>query len=762
MKFIVTTLLLVTLGFFRNLSGQEALNLAGSHLDYWGGTESILLSNRTAYISTENLGLLVYDLEDPSHPARLHRWRQFRLEMLGEWNGYLTGVTGEHLVFIDVSNPDEPQLVSTIEAHNVASYRFSDTLCFISTYHSESLGIGNGSIGSVSLSIYGVSDPQNPNLRYSQEQSWFGVRNRNFVNVGFDHMIYFQGYLYASQRGDGLLGVWNTRSADTLELVAELASHGGQGLVIQGEFLLDINSRLVTLYSLADPVAPDSIGSLRYDYSGVCIRDTLLYRVSYFDSTLQIIDISDFQHPNPIGQLRLPVRPLGWFAVSNDAGIILTERSAMAEIIDLTELSSPELSSVIGAPGSIAEVWKFGDLLFSYVNGEGLIISDCTERTRPVQVSLLPLHRVTSVVMQESYAIVSVDDKVIIYNLAEPTAPEQVTAIAPQLGSTYDVELFRNALYVAGHNGLKLYDINNIRSPRLVSTIGNRGVAELQIVDALLLAREGVTASVFSIANPFLPRLIAPYERENRERDQAVGMLAIDKTLFLFRIFNPAEDEYPPILDVIDISQPDSARLIRTHYSGSFEAQFGWSSNINGRLGMVYQDRLHIYSLNAFHDYGPTSYAWYQLQPYSRGASIVDGDYLYVTTPGGIDIYDARPLAIESDPDFILHPSSLILSEPFPNPFNSSTTIMFGLDKSAPTRLAVYDLSGRLVANLLDRQGRLSYGAGRKITPPTPPAIAGGDRRTVVWDAGNIPAGVYLVRLEAGEKVTTRKVVLMR
>ena len=94
-----------------------------------------------------------------------------------------------------------------------------------------------------------------------------------------------------------------------------------------------------------------------------------------------------------------------------------------------------------------------------------------------------------------------------------------------------------------------------------------------------------------------------------------------------------------------------------------------------------------------------------------------------------------------------------------PNPFNSSTTITFGLDESAPTRLAVFDLSGSLVAELLDRQGRLSYGAGGKITPP---AIAGGDRRTVVWEAGEVPAGVYLVRLEAGGEFATRKVVLMR
>ncbi len=109
----------------------------------------------------------------------------------------------------------------------------------------------------------------------------------------------------------------------------------------------------------------------------------------------------------------------------------------------------------------------------------------------------------------------------------------------------------------------------------------------------------------------------------------------------------------------------------------------------------------------------------------------------------------------------------------FPNSFNSSTTITFadgtpppvppasGGGKAAPTRLAVYDLSGRLVVDLLDRQGRLSYGAGGEIAPSTSPA-SGGETRKVVWEAVDVPAGVYLVRLEAGVRSVTRKIVLMR
>jgi hypothetical protein len=79
----------------------------------------------------------------------------------------------------------------------------------------------------------------------------------------------------------------------------------------------------------------------------------------------------------------------------------------------------------------------------------------------------------------------------------------------------------------------------------------------------------------------------------------------------------------------------------------------------------------------------------------------------------------------------------------YPNPFNSSTTIRFGLDKSAPTRLAVYDIDGRLVQELVN--GRLTAGEHR-----------------VVWNADKKPSGVYLCRLESAAVSRSAKLVLMR
>jgi len=92
-----------------------------------------------------------------------------------------------------------------------------------------------------------------------------------------------------------------------------------------------------------------------------------------------------------------------------------------------------------------------------------------------------------------------------------------------------------------------------------------------------------------------------------------------------------------------------------------------------------------------------------------------------------------------------------------PNPFNNSTTIRFavpfGPESAQPAksavRLTVHDLTGREVARLVDRRAQQS-----------PPSRGG--PYAVVFDGRDISAGIYLVKLQAGEMQKVAKVVLVR
>jgi hypothetical protein len=83
-----------------------------------------------------------------------------------------------------------------------------------------------------------------------------------------------------------------------------------------------------------------------------------------------------------------------------------------------------------------------------------------------------------------------------------------------------------------------------------------------------------------------------------------------------------------------------------------------------------------------------------------------------------------------------------------PSPFFDRTSIRFGLASAGRVRLAVFDLGGREVASLVDRE----MGAGE---------------HSVMWDGhgnGAKPAlaGMYFYRLEVAGKVLTSRVVRMR
>ncbi len=83
------------------------------------------------------------------------------------------------------------------------------------------------------------------------------------------------------------------------------------------------------------------------------------------------------------------------------------------------------------------------------------------------------------------------------------------------------------------------------------------------------------------------------------------------------------------------------------------------------------------------------------------------------------------------------------LGQNFPNPFNPSTMIKFSLPRDGRVSLKVYDVSGRLVAKVLDRE------------------MTAGDHE-IGFKSDGLVSGVYFYRLNAGDKTTTKKMILLR
>ncbi|NQT96695.1 MAG: T9SS type A sorting domain-containing protein [Candidatus Marinimicrobia bacterium] len=95
-----------------------------------------------------------------------------------------------------------------------------------------------------------------------------------------------------------------------------------------------------------------------------------------------------------------------------------------------------------------------------------------------------------------------------------------------------------------------------------------------------------------------------------------------------------------------------------------------------------------------------------------------------------------------------LLPQMVYLYPNYPNPFNPITTIRYQLMQDSHVTLAVYDILGREIRTLVDRE----------MTA---------DNHSILWDAKNnagktVASGVYIYQLKVGDFRTVKKMVLLR
>jgi len=113
-----------------------------------------------------------------------------------------------------------------------------------------------------------------------------------------------------------------------------------------------------------------------------------------------------------------------------------------------------------------------------------------------------------------------------------------------------------------------------------------------------------------------------------------------------------------------------------------------------------------------------------------------------------IEIYGELLTGIQGNESDALIPKDYLLKEAFPNPFNSSTMIEYGLPVESRVKIEIYDILGRRCKTLIDSEMPAGY-------------------HQVQWngeDESNQPvvSGVYLVKMTSGDRQFTNRAVLVK
>ena len=104
-----------------------------------------------------------------------------------------------------------------------------------------------------------------------------------------------------------------------------------------------------------------------------------------------------------------------------------------------------------------------------------------------------------------------------------------------------------------------------------------------------------------------------------------------------------------------------------------------------------------------------------------------------------------------------LIPDKFELFQNYPNPFNPSTKIKFSIPTplnppeggTQKVKLVIYDILGREIASLIP-----PLVGGQEGLPP--------GTYDITWNASSQPSGIYFARLQSGNNIVTRKMILIK
>ena len=88
-------------------------------------------------------------------------------------------------------------------------------------------------------------------------------------------------------------------------------------------------------------------------------------------------------------------------------------------------------------------------------------------------------------------------------------------------------------------------------------------------------------------------------------------------------------------------------------------------------------------------------------------------------------------------------PSNYLLYQNYPNSFNPTTVVKYQIPELSFATLKVYDVLGKEIATLVNEEKAAGTYA-------------------VEFDATSIPSGIYFYKLQAGNFVETKKMILMK
>ncbi|MCB1163172.1 hypothetical protein KDL67_10840 [bacterium] len=698
-----------------------------------GSAWGLALEGETLY--SVGSSLRVFDLADPATPqlrgttplgASAHR-----VAVSGDRACALTPST---LYVLDVGDPDAPQLLGSLDYGGPLTTDGTD------------LDVAGDLVAIAALDgllLVDVSTPSAPQIAFFEDSpAWdaWEVALRGSVLCVIGATAQLQAYA---------LRCYDVGDPQSPQLLGELVLEDSllppsflpYQLLWDDDRVTIAGAGCTVLVDLADPGQPALLGALPYGGLDMA-RDA--DRGYFVHQDLRIVDLDGSLVPSLLDGM-----VVGAVRVEARGGYAYLACQNTVQVADARHLGSPQLGRFL-------------------LPGEGLQVQD-------LEVADQRLH-------------IAADDAYLIVDAAEPRAPRLLHAVDLSAeGGAADLALHGNYAYVAqgaaSSVGVRIYDVRASRVPRLVGTLPAPDFAMRVTV------HEGRLYAATHGADPATGMAI--YGLDHPEQPALLGFLPLDYTPRYVAV----ENDHAVVTNVVDLNVVDVKDPANPILTGSVQTP-GPADHVLLRDGFAYVEDYYGVRIVDVHDSAlPRIVGEYVASPVYAQDIALAGDFLYVaaasygllvldvsdptlptlvttltteryndicTVGDGVVFFEEHWLG-QTMPEIKLFPvqcgegrssragdSSALTLPPtcFPNPSRGGGELRFDLPRGMQVRVAVYDVSGRLVREL----GRRELQAGPQ---------------TLRWDGLDgggrpVPAGAYMIRAQAadGSRWTARSIQL--
>ncbi len=700
-----------------------------------GSCYTVDVKNDIAYLG--NGGYL--EIDDVSYPTKPNMLRKVLTPSVvrnvcvdGNYAYVANGTYG--LSIIDITNPKKAKLVKTFE---------NGSFAYDLTVHDNYVYIAEGKNG---LSIVDVSDPSNPFVKGT-----FETYKALSVTVNGN-------YAYIADGSNGIRIINISDPAHPVEVKHFETNGRANNIFVAGDYayVADVLNGL-RIINISDPANPNEVAS----YSGIhANRVDISYKYAYvtdeWNGLLHILDISNPANPREIGHFDSH-DVSGVDALRNYAYI--SDRKAGLQIIKITDPSNPQLVSNIET-GWNSATGIYAKDNYVYLSGgySGLHIIDVSTKSNPAEIgrfNTTSRSNARDVSVSNNYAYIAGwgDGILTIINISDPANPYETGYYDPGDGSADAETINGNYAYlISGEGGFMTIDISdsvnpviagsiysNLREPSGIALYGNYAY----VTDRGFLFNNG-GFHIINIGDPSNPLKVGFLSTGDNPRDVTVNgnyaYVANGRSgLWIININDP---ENPTKAGTFDINNGYADKItVSSKY-----AYLGVSGKSNSK------NSLHIINIadtsNLFEVASTTT------GDEIKDIAVVD-KYIYVAD-GEDGLYIFRNDLLTAIGNNKNLSNKFELNQNYPNPFNPTTTIKYTIPtplnppfaKGGNTRgvfitLKVYDILGSEVSTLVNKQQ--SPG-----------------NYSVIFDASNLPSGIYYYRLTINKFSQTRKMLLLK